>query len=318
MRVQVNAAVVALLCLAAARPAAGRQESAGADLATRALEIERLVFPHEAAELLSGTILVARGEQVLYRGRYGYANWELREPVNPSTRFGIGSITKAMTEIVVRSLAAEGRLDLDAPVDRYLDGFPAGPAGGKPTIRHLLVHRAGVPHRVTADAEEATVLRPAAVVERVRAAGLLFEPGSRRQYSSAGYTVLARVVEVVTGRPFADVLAERVFEPAGMRGATEETGRGLMTGRAAPYLLGVDAGRLAVEAAPYKDLRFLTGAGSVYATADDLLRFMRALRAGVFGAELAAEMYGGDPGAWVGLAGRTGGYEASVDLLPGA
>jgi len=278
--------------------------------------IAALVEPHAAAGLLSGVILVARdGETVFQRG-YGAASWELPAPVDSSTRFGIGSITKVMTEAVVRQLVEAGRLSLDAPVASYLPGFPTGPAGGAPTVGHLLAHRAGVPHRVTTALDETQPLSAAAVVERVRAGGLLFEPGSRRLYSSAGYTCLARVIEVVEHRPFDDVLATRVFRPAGMRLALGETGQRLMRGRALPYRLGADAGRIVVAAAPYKDLRFLTGAGSVFATADDMERFVAALEHGMLGDELwEGSIEGAD--AWTGWYGRTSGYEASVDVLPG-
>jgi hypothetical protein len=91
-----------------------------------------------------------------------------------------------------------------------------------------------------------------------------------------------------------------------------------MPQRALPYRLGASAGAVVVASAPYKNLGFLTGAGSVYATAEDLLRFARALRKGVFGpagktrtAETAGQ-------AWRSWYGRTHGYEASVDLLPAA
>lgn len=69
-------------------------------------------------------------------------------PNTPQTRFGIASISKPMTEAPVRILVQKGQLDLDAPVERYLPGFPRVPKGGVATVRALLNHRAGVPHRV--------------------------------------------------------------------------------------------------------------------------------------------------------------------------
>jgi len=294
--------------------AQGEEEMA---LAALAPAIEALTLPHEAAGLLSGIVLVSRGDQVLYEGAYGHANWELAHPVGPATRFGVASIAKPMTEILVRLLAAEGALELDAPVDTYLEGFPTGPDGGRPTVAQLLAHRGGIPHRVTEPWEESRSLLAADMVARIQVAGLLFEPGTDRLYSSAGYTALARVVELLTGRSFHDVLAERVFDPAGMRSASGETGQALMPERAAPYRLGADHRAVVVKAAPYKDLRFLTGAGAVFATAGDMVKFARAIRHGVFGPAFTAEVFGGDPAQWVTFQGRTNGYEASVDILPG-
>jgi hypothetical protein len=102
-----------------------------------------------------------------------------------------------------------------------------------------------------------------------------------------------------------------------MATASGETGQQLMPHRALPYRLGASAGAVAVASAPFKNLGFLTGAGSVYATAEDLLRFARAMRDGVFGpaAKTRAAVSGGQ--MWRSWYGRTNGYEASVDLLPG-
>lgn len=308
-------ALFASLVLAVSSPLA-RQAASQQTLPTAAARIEALVVPQAEAEFFSGVILVARGKQILFQRAYGFANWELRVSNSPSTRFGIASITKPMTEALVQFLAKAGRIDLDAPVERYLPGFPKGPEGSAPTVRHLLAHRSGVPHRVTDPIDETQPLHPSDIVERIKATGLLFEPGTRRLYSSAGFTCLARVIEIVEGKPFESLLAERVFRPAGMTDSVSETGQRLMPRRAAPHRLGTDGRKVVVKKAPYKDLRFLTGAGSVYTTARDLLKFVRTVKTGVFGKDFSEEAFGGDPTKWRVWTGRTNGYEASVDVLP--
>jgi CubicO group peptidase (beta-lactamase class C family) len=279
-------------------------------------QIKRLVEPQARADLFSGVILVQRGDRVVFQRAYGFASWELRVANSERTRFGIASITKPMTEALVSLLVKQHRLNPQAPVEQYIPGFPRGPSGGKPTIDQLLKHTAGVPHRVTTPADEMLPLHPADIVERVKARGLLFEPGSRELYSSAGYTCLARVIEVIEGRPFEDALAEGIFKPAQMSSAMSETGPRLMPNRALPYLLSAGRRGPAVESAPYKDLRFLAGAGSVYATPADLVAFVRKARDGAFGGELQSFANEGDRDKWRGWYGRTVGYEASVDLLP--
>ena len=279
-------------------------------------QITRLIDPQARADLFSGVILVQRGDRVVFQRAYGFASWELSVANSEHTRFGIASITKPMTEALVSVLVEQHRLDLQAPVEQYIPGFPRGPNGGKPKIEQLRKHTAGVPHRVTTPAEEAQPLHPAAIVERVKARGLLFEPGSQELYSSAGYTCLARIIEVIEGRSFEDALAEGIFKPAHMSSATSETGPRLMPNRALPYKLGAGRGGPAVEAARYKDLRFLAGAGSVYATPADLVAFVKAVRDGAFGEELQSWAKAGDRDKWRGWYGRTNGYEASVDLLP--
>lgn len=285
-------------------------------LETAAHRVEALVAPHAEAGLFSGIVLVARGDQVVLERGFGFADREHRVPNDSRTRFGVGSIEKLVTGVLVRELESEGLLDLDTPVVRLLPGFPTGPEGGIATLRDLFEHRAGVPHRVTDPEEESRFVSPEEIVERIRGGGLLFEPGAERLYSSAGYTALARAVEVVTGRTFHHVMGERVFEPAGMTEAVGARGPALLPNRADPYRLGSDGTRLVAKHAPFKDLRFLTGAGSLYATAGDLHRLAQALAAGTFGASLADEVLD-EPERWRGWLGRTNGYEASLDVLPG-
>jgi CubicO group peptidase (beta-lactamase class C family) len=260
------------------------------------------------------TPLIAQGDRILLQRTYGFANWELRVPVSPSSRFAIASITKVMTAALAEKLAKAGRLDLGAPVRRYLPGFPDGPKGGTPTVRQLLDHTAGVPWRVTEPIDETQRLLPTDIVERVKKSGLLFEPGTEELYSSAGYTVLARVIEVVEQKPFASILVEQIFKPAGMTGATDETSQQLMPGRVMPYRFSNDGAKLLVASNPYKDLSFVTGAGSVYATAEDLLPLANAVRAGTL-EKAAQEQVAAADGGWRGFYGRTNG-EASVDVLP--
>ena len=279
-------------------------------------QIERLIEPQARADLFSGVILVQRGDRVVFQRAYGFASWELRAANSERTRFGIGSITKPMTDALVSGLVKQHRLNPHAPVEQYIPRFPRGPGGGRPTIEQLLKHTAGVPHRVTTPAEEMLPLHPADVVKRVQARGLLFEPGSRELYSSAGYTCLARVVEIIEGRSFEEALAEDVFKPARMSSAMSETGLRLMPDRALSYMLGAGKGGPVVESAPYNDLSFLAGAGSVYATPADLVSFVRKVREGAFGEELQGWATEGDKETWRGWYGRTTGYEASVDLLP--
>jgi CubicO group peptidase (beta-lactamase class C family) len=289
------------------------QGSSDAELLGR---IDALAAGEANAGLLSGVILVARGDRILLERTYGFASWELRTPTTTATRFGIASITKVLTGLVVDMLVREARLDLDAPVSRYLGSFPTGPTGGVATIRHLVDHRSGVPHRVTTETQETVSLHPADIVDRVRTRGLLFDPGTQDLYSSAGFSCLARVIELIEKKPFDVVLQDRIFRPALMETASGETGQQLMPQRALPHRLGASAGAVVVASAQYKHLGFLTGAGSVYATAEDLFRFARALRRGVFGPAGQARTAESGGQGWRSWYGRTNGYEASVDVLP--
>jgi len=307
---------IAILALLPTTPGRALAQRLPGDVALAA-GVDALAAPEARARRLSGIILIARGDRVILQHTWGFADWERRVPHTAATRFGIGSITKVLTETIVDQLVNENRLDLSAPVATYLPGFPDGPKGGHPTVGDLLTHRAGVPWRVTTELEETEHLNPADIVERVKAKGLLFEPGTQEYYSSAGFTCLARIVEVVEGKPFDQVLAERIFRPGSMTRATGETGQRLMPDRALPYRLVAGAVNTAVASARYKDLGFLTGAGSLYTTAEDLLHIVRALHGGAFGSIVARKQLGAPTDTvWASWYGYINGYEASMDFLP--
>jgi D-alanyl-D-alanine carboxypeptidase len=133
---------IAFICLTAL-VAAGRVAAAAqaAPKTSESARIEGLIGPQARADLFSGAILVQRGDHVVFQRAYGFASWELRVANRDHTLFGIGSITKPLTEAMVSLLVSQHRLDLRAPVDQYIPGFPRGPNGGKPTIEQLLSTR---------------------------------------------------------------------------------------------------------------------------------------------------------------------------------
>ena len=152
--------------------------------------------------------------------------------------------------------------------------------------------------------DETQALRTSDIVNRVKATGLLFEPGTKRLYSSAGYTCLAKVLEIIEKKSFEQLLQENVFAKADMKSAINASGRRLISERATPHVLSVHNKKVEVVNAPYKDLRFLTGSGSAYATTDDLLRFVQAIRNGVFGEVIKGRTFDGDAMRWRGFTGR--------------
>jgi CubicO group peptidase (beta-lactamase class C family) len=255
------------------------------------------------AGLLSGNLLVARDGRVLAERSYGFADRELGVRVTPDTRFCIASITKPMTATVATQLIEEGKLGLGDSLGKWIPGFPEGRAI---TIGMLLRHRSGIPHRVTTRADETRPMTPADVAERAKHAKLLFPPDSSSAYSSAGFTVLARVLEIAAGEPFADLLRRRIFEPFGMTRTIDVGATPLLDGRARGYVPGV-AG---IENAPPEDFSYLAGAGSVWSTARDLHKLLRAVSRGALGEGPRQSWVRRGKLAWNG---STGGFRAYAD-----
>jgi CubicO group peptidase (beta-lactamase class C family) len=200
-------ALLALTVLLAPPPASGQDaRTATLDSALTALHSDGFFDGALAVSDVQGEIVYtfAAGD---YQGR----------AITPQTPMPLASVTKAMTAAAALSLAAEGVLDLDAPVGRYLDPWPY-PAV---TVRHLLDQTSGL-HFLTALTAHRDPDRPVTTEDLLRIVaehrpGLAHEPGSAFDYDNANYEALAAVLEAATGQTYADVMRERVTEPAGMR-----------------------------------------------------------------------------------------------------
>lgn len=266
-------AVVSSLAAQSPTPAPAATPPSAAELKSR---IDAYVQPLLEDGHLSGTLLVARGANVLYERSFGMADYELSVANTPETRFNVASITKPMTAMIAGHLMAEKKVAATDALQKWIPGFPSG---DRITIDHLLNHRAGIPHRVTTEQEESVPRTAADMVKLARRQKLLSEPGAQESYSSAGYSVLAWVLELASGQQYDRLIAERIFIPAGMTRSADATERRLLPGRARSYVAWPDG----VRNAPLKDLSFLVGAGSVYSTPRDLHRLVEAARAGRLG-----------------------------------
>jgi CubicO group peptidase (beta-lactamase class C family) len=129
------------------------------------------------------------------------------------TRFNLGSINKTFTAVGIAQLIEEGRLGLHDALVKHLPDYPDKAAAGRITIRQLLTHRSGVAQFMRADFGDVDV---AAMTKIVGNEPLAFEPGTRQIYSNGGYVVLGRVIEVVSGKSYAQYVNERIYTRAGM------------------------------------------------------------------------------------------------------
>jgi len=139
------------------------------------------------------------------------------QPVTPQTSFVLGSMSKAFTALAVMQLAEQGRIDLDAPVRRYLPWFQVADAGASPliTVRHALHHTTGLPTR-TAHAT-GTPLSITAHVRALAGVTLAHAPGAVHEYASPNYLVLGAIIEQVAGQPYADYIEQKIFAPLAMQ-----------------------------------------------------------------------------------------------------
>jgi CubicO group peptidase (beta-lactamase class C family) len=174
------------------------------------------LFAGPGKDRLDGAVLVARGGQVLLRKGYGLADPEGRIPVRPDTVFCIGSNAKPFTAAAILRLEQAGRLRVQAPLTDFFDPVPADKR--KITLHHLLTHSSGLGeyHDRPGEGGDFAIMTRDEAVRRILAQNLRFGPGTGSAYSNSGFTLLAVVIEKVSGRTYEQFLREQIFEPAGM------------------------------------------------------------------------------------------------------
>ncbi|MBR0551799.1 serine hydrolase domain-containing protein [Stakelama marina] len=242
----------------------------------------------------SGVVLVAAGDDVLVDRGFGEANREWGIANGVDTRFRLGSLTKQFTAALVLKLVDDGKVDLDAPIARYLDDAPAGWA--KVSVRDLLAHTSGIPNFTTMDGFDAwamTAREPNEIVGFFRGQPLDFAPGSRFEYSNSNYEVLGLLLQRVTGRAYGALLHDRLFAPLGLGDSGLDSDALVLPHRAAGYRWRDGA----LVRARGISISVPWAAGGVYSTSHDLLDWARALYGGrVLSAESLAAMTRKGPG----------------------
>jgi CubicO group peptidase (beta-lactamase class C family) len=208
------ALVLVALFAAAWHPSCGRAQAARPDFS----ELEALAQSELKRNNVPGcAIAVVLGEQIVFARGFGVANVDTGEPVQADMLFRIGSTTKMFTAATLVSLAGEGKVKLDAPVGAVVKGLAPKLAGVTP--HQLLTHTAGLadltfmegPHDESALGQWSRDLRDS----------LLFtDPGKIYSYSNPGYWLAGFAAEEAGGKRFADLVAERVLQPCGMKRST--------------------------------------------------------------------------------------------------
>jgi CubicO group peptidase (beta-lactamase class C family) len=226
-----------------------------------------------------GTVLVARGGEVLLNKGYGSANLEWEIPNTPATRFRLGSITKQFTAASILLLEERGKLQLEDPVKKYVPDAPA--AWDSITLFNLLTHTSGIPNFTNLPAYRTLKLEDTPVartLESVHDKPLDSVPGERMSYSNSGYLVLGHVIERITGGSYEKFVTENIFMPLGMKDSGYDSNAAIITRRASGYAPSpagpVNAGFIHMSV-PH-------AAGALYSTTEDLLRWEQ----GLFGGKL--------------------------------
>jgi len=236
-----------------------------------------------AADVFSGSVVVARNGKPIFQNAYGLASKAYNVPNRIDTKFNLGSMNKMFTAVAIAQLVEQGKLTFSDTVGKVLPDYPNKEVAAKVTIHHLLTHTSGLSDYFTPRFFETSKDRFKSVKDYLPLfvdQPLLFQPGERMSYSNAGFMLLGAIVEKVSGQDYFTYVREHVYKPAGMNdtdafeldhdtpnlaiGYTSEDENG-------SYVPGPRANNLfshVVKGGP---------AGGGFSTAPDLLKFTNAL-----------------------------------------
>jgi len=265
--------------LRAQAPARSNQAGVTAQAAPDVARMEEVIQSFVSMKQFMGSVLVARGNDVLLDKGYGFADLEWDVPNSPTTKFRLGSVTKQFTAASILLLEERGKLSVNDPVKKFMADAPA--AWDKITIFNLLTHTSGIPN-FTSFPEYASLepfaTTPGQLVARFRDKPLDFQPGEKWNYSNSGYVLLGYLIEKISGESYEKFVQENIFTPLGMKDSGYDSNSAIIPRRASGYVPSPN-GPLN---AGFINMTVPLSAGSLYSTTHDLLLWEQ----GLFGGKL--------------------------------
>src|SRR5262245_50375206 len=241
--------------------------------------MDQIVQSYVSNRTFAGSVLVARGSDVIVSKGYGLANVEWNVPSSPSARFKVASITKQFTAAAILLLEERGLLKIDDLVKTHLPEAPATWDGI--TLFHLLTHTAGFPgqqspptgRQAPVESADGTV---AGFVTALMQRPLESQPGERFNYTNSGYLILGHLIQKLTGQPYETFIRENIFTPLGMKDSGLD-GPAVIARRAGSYTVTPNG---LVNASYASDRIVPNTAAGFYSTTEDLLRWQNGLYGG--------------------------------------
>jgi CubicO group peptidase (beta-lactamase class C family) len=272
-----------------ANPPAGTAAKPKMTEAQMAKELEAYMQKLAEADVFSGTVLLAKDGQVIFKKAYGTANKDFNAPNRIDTKFNLGSMNKMFTAVAIAQLVERGKLSFDEPLAKFMPDFPSKEAAEKIKVKHLLSHTAGLGSYFNRKFQESSRELYRTVDEMLKLAQdekMAFEPGSRWQYSNTGMLVLGKVIEKASGQDFFEYIRENIYKPAGMTNSDCYELDRVNPNLAVGYEKEFNDKGYTFQNNIFKHVMRGGPAGGGYSTVEDLHRFALALRAGkLVGAE---------------------------------
>ncbi|MGH8076617.1 MAG: serine hydrolase [Lysobacter sp.] len=238
---------------------------------------EQLLADTYASDGPGAALLIARGDEVLYRGSRGHADVDADTPLSPDALFRIGSVTKQFAAAGLLKLIEAGKVSLEDPLSKYVTDYPNG---AKISVRQLLDHTSGVKSYTdipgVMDGPIQKDVDTAQLIDTFKDEKPDFAPGEAWAYNNSGYVLVGAVIEAASGQPWHEYLEQALFEPLGL----VNTGYGHDPAIVARHVRGYSFE--GDKAVPAKILSMTQphAAGALVSSVDDLLKWNRALHEG--------------------------------------
>jgi CubicO group peptidase (beta-lactamase class C family) len=234
--------------------------------------------------VFSGSILVAKKGKIIYHKGVGFSHNNFEIPSNktrqvnntPDTHYGIGSISKTITAVLIMQLVEQGKLKLTDSIGQYLPKL-SKVKGESITIHHLLSHRSGLPNYFEIPGWTTGAFDKSLSLDEfnqvIYQLPLKFAPGSDYEYSNSGYFLLGRIIEAVTKKPYSLVLQQQILVPAKMQNTGVQLNRAIPNNLATSYQFSATNGMQEKQI----NIELFRAAGDLYSTSADIFRFEQAL-----------------------------------------
>jgi CubicO group peptidase (beta-lactamase class C family) len=232
----------------------------------KSVRIDSIISFFHQKGAFNGSVLIKKEGKIILSKGYGLADKVKNNSATDTTQYRIGSLTKTFTSLLIMQLIFENKLSFQDTVGKYLPTF----VHKHITIQQLLTHTSGIPSYTNDMEKMLVVMRKEQSLKEIIASlcsePLEFESGSQFHYSNSGYTILANIIEVITGKEYGQVLNEKIFIPLSMTQTTFGTNPTNSKG----YFLG------SIE--PYYIIKNTAGAGGIISSVTDLLKWDEALK----------------------------------------
>ncbi|WP_034059134.1 serine hydrolase [Lacinutrix jangbogonensis] len=256
-------------------------------------QITKLIETYTEYKTFNGSVLVAEQGKVIYKKGFGFANMEWDIPNAPNTKHRLGSITKQFTGMLILQLVEAGKMDLQAPITKYLPDYPKA-NGDIITIHHLLTHTSGIPNYTAFPGffknDSRDPYTPTEFVKTFSSMDLEFTPGDRFNYSNSAYFLLGALIEKVSGKSYEQMLQENIFTPLNMKNSGFDNHATILKNRATGYQKEGEA----FVNSNYLDMSIPYAAGSLYSTVEDLYLWDQALYTNKLLSEKSMDLFFGN------------------------